>query len=99
MFLAQDNCPFAKNLDQQDTDGDGVGNACDNCELKSNEEQTDTDLDGFGDACDNDMDGDGISHCFFLFLLCRTVSFYWVLLYPVISAVFRNKQCFSFQIT
>ena len=55
----QDNCPFAKNLDQTDTDSDGVGDACDNCVNQTNKEQTDTDGDGVGDECDDDMDGDG----------------------------------------
>ncbi|MBL0127225.1 MAG: T9SS type A sorting domain-containing protein [Flavobacteriales bacterium] len=37
----------------QDTDGDGVGDACDNCVSVSNASQTDGDGDGVGDACDN----------------------------------------------
>lgn len=48
-----------KNLDQKDTDNDGVGDACDNCVSVHNPYQTDTDGDGLGDACDNDKDGDG----------------------------------------
>ncbi len=48
----QDNCPGLPNLDQLDTDGDDVGNACDNCPLISNHDQTDVDGDGRGDVCD-----------------------------------------------
>lgn len=61
-----DNCDFASNLDQRDTDADGDGDACDldddddgvsdlsdNCPLVVNPGQADTDVDGIGDACDN----------------------------------------------
>lgn len=36
-----------------DTDNDGVGDACDNCPATSNPGQQDLDKDGIGDACDN----------------------------------------------
>ena len=68
-----DNCPGTANVAQEDTDGDGTGDACDsdtdgdgvgdandNCVKMANAPQSDADGDGTGDVCDPDTDGDGV---------------------------------------
>jgi len=68
-----DNCINTPNADQDDMDGDNIGDACDddkdgdgvqnatdNCPEVPNEGQEDMDGDGMGDMCDIDRDGDGV---------------------------------------
>ncbi|MBV1882743.1 MAG: thrombospondin type 3 repeat-containing protein [Pseudomonadales bacterium] len=68
-----DNCPLISNPQQEDFDGDSLGDACDldddddgvddvvdNCPMNSNPSQQDTDNDEIGDACDVDGDNDGV---------------------------------------
>jgi hypothetical protein len=73
VFDCADLCPGVPDPAQEDTDHDGLGNACDddddgdgfddtsdNCPLIANPGQLDTDDDGLGDPCDDDDDADGI---------------------------------------
>jgi hypothetical protein len=46
---------------QEDSDGDGVGDACDNCVLVPNPAQRDDDNDGIGNACDPDVNENGVA--------------------------------------
>ena len=58
-FPDLDNDGLADCVDD-DTDGDGVGNADDNCPALANAPQDDLDGDGAGDECDSDLDGDSV---------------------------------------
>lgn len=65
----EDNCPLVPNLDQRDTNKNGIGDVCDgvvrdtdadgvsddrdNCPMTANGRQEDADRDGVGDVCDN----------------------------------------------
>ncbi len=70
---ALDNCVFAANADQADSDADLAGDACDidadndglannadNCPTTANPNQEDLDGNGEGDPCDDDQDGDHV---------------------------------------
>ncbi|MHA2219990.1 MAG: thrombospondin type 3 repeat-containing protein, partial [Candidatus Hodarchaeales archaeon] len=60
-------------MDQEDLDGDDLGDVCDNCLEEENSNQLDSDGDGRGDACDQhpeDYDNDAIDdlddNCLFI---------------------------------
>jgi len=63
-----DVCPYLNDVEQLDSDADGVGDRCDNCVSEPNgpllpdaggNSQLDTDGDLIGNACDLDLDQDG----------------------------------------
>ncbi len=38
-FVSSDNCPYVKNVNQVDSDGDNIGDLCDNCPFVFNPKQ------------------------------------------------------------
>ncbi len=50
---------YVYEIDQPDSDGDGVIDILDNCTLVANPSQLDTNGDGYGNACDPDLNNDG----------------------------------------
>jgi len=68
---ADDNCAFTSNANQEDRDGDGIGDVCDsdldgdgvantmdNCPYFANANQADENENGVGDVCEANGDGD-----------------------------------------
>ena len=59
--ISPDNCPLTSNTGQEDTDGNGLGDACNDAEDRDGDEWAD-DLDAFPDDPNEwlDADGDGV---------------------------------------
>ncbi len=61
LVLGVDPCPYDRDPDALDGDGDGWGDACDLCAARPDvDAPSDADGDGRGDACDEDDDADGL---------------------------------------
>ena len=56
---SSDLCPTKWDPNQEDKDGDDIGDACDNCPQIANPDQADKTQDGTGDSCEDD-DHDGV---------------------------------------
>jgi hypothetical protein len=57
---ADSDCDGTPDVDDPDSDDDGVVDAIDNCDVVKNPAQLDKDGDGLGDVCDPDADNDGV---------------------------------------